>query len=493
LSTRPRPHWTRRVESQWLRWGARLESEWTDRWFPWIAGTVLFFVYFTLAEARVRSLDVGTDLAAAAQGAWLIAHGHAPDLTVTGSNLLAQHLPIGIYPIGWLTRVLPTIPTLLALQAAGLAFGVVPLWRIARRVADLRAGAALALIVAYGVSPTINNLNLAEFHPSAVAVAPVLAATYTALRKQWGYFFLWSLATLIWSAELGLVIAGIGLLVFILGNRLPGMLIIVFGLAWAIVAVVVLEPRFGSTGFIAPGAFRAYGSNAFSITGGMLIHPHRVIGDLLDEDNVRLIIGLLAPLLFLPVLAPRYLIPAMGLTALFLIADVDVTGNGANEFGLPLTVFAFVAAAFALNRMGRPSIDKVLVDRRVLIALSVAAIGFFCIDAVNSPYERPWKWGREDASDEARHDAVERVGDTAPVRASPNVLPLVAERRAVYLLGNEPDAATASQRVTRVILDEAEVQWTEADWHHFGAGMATRQFVLVSDEHGVRVYAHFSG
>ncbi len=225
----------------------------------------------------------------------------------------------------------------------------------------------------------------------------------------------------------------------------------------------------------------------------MLIHPHRVIGDLLDEDNVRLIIGLLAPLLFLPVLAPRYLIPAMGLTALFLIADVDVTGKGAGEFGLPLTVFAFVAAAFALNRMGRPSIDKVLVDRRVLIALSVAAIGFFCIDAVNSPYERPWKWGREDASDEARHDAVERVGDTAPVRASPNVLPLVAERRAVYLLGNEPDAATASQRVTRVILDEAEVQWTEADWHHFGAGMATRQFVLVSDEHGVRVYAHFSG
>ena len=99
-----------------------------------------------------------------------------------------------MYPVGWAARVLPTIPTLLGLQAAGLAFGVVPLWRIARRVADLRAGAALALIVAYGASPTINNLNLADFHPTAVAVAPLLAATYTALRKQWGYFFLWSLA-----------------------------------------------------------------------------------------------------------------------------------------------------------------------------------------------------------------------------------------------------------------------------------------------------------
>jgi hypothetical protein len=85
------------------------------------------------------------------------------------------------------------------------------------------------------------------------------------------------------------------------------------------------------------------------------------------------------------------------------------------------------------------------------------------------------------------------VGDTAPVRASPNVLPLVAERRTVYAMGNQPDAATASQQVTRVILDEAEVHWTEADWHRFGAGMATRQFVLISDLHGVRVYARFSG
>jgi uncharacterized membrane protein len=476
-----------------LRWGARLESESTDRYFPWIAGAVLFVLYFTLAEAKVRSVDVGADLAAAAQGAWLIAHGHTPDLTVTGTNLLAQHLPIGMYPVGWATRILPTIPTLLGLQAAGLAFGVVPLWRIARRVADLRAGAALALIVAYGASPTINNLNLADFHPTAVAVAPLLAATYTALRKQWGYFFLWSIATLIWSAELGVVIAGIGVLLFILGDRGAGVTIVVFGLGWAIIAVLVLEPRFGSTGFIAPGAFRAYGSNAFSIAGGMIIHPNRVLGDLFEEDNVRLIVGLLAPLLFLPVLAPRYLIPAMGLTALFLVADVDVRGNGTNEFGLPLTVFAFVAAAFALNRMGRPSIDKILVDRRVLIALSVAAIGFFCIDAVNSPYQRPWRWGREDVTDEARRDAVKMVGDTTPVRASPDLVSLMAERRSLYVLDARPDAASATRDVSRVIVDESAVNWSPSDWRAFGAGMAVHQFVLVSDAQGVRVYTHLSG
>ena len=311
MSTRPRPDWRRRVESQWLRWGARLESEWTDRYFPWIAGAVLFFLYLSWPKLGSEASTSAPTSRPPPQGAWLIAHGHTPDLTVTGIEP-ARPAPAdrACTRSGGSLGYCRPFPTLLALQAAGLAFGVVPLWRIARRVADLRAGAALASDrrlrrVADDQQPQPRGLPPRPPWPS-----PRCSRRRTPPCGSSGaYFFLWSVATLIWSAELGLVIAGIGLLVAILGDRGAGTLIIIFGLAWAIIAVLVLEPRFGSTGFIAPGAFRAYGSNAFSIAGGMLIHPNKVLGDLLDEDNVRLIIGLLAPLLFLPVLAPRFLIP----------------------------------------------------------------------------------------------------------------------------------------------------------------------------------------
>src|SRR3954463_5509774 len=172
----------------------------------------------------------------------------------------------------------------------------------------------------------------------------------------------------------------------------------------------------------------------------MLIHPHKVVGDLFAEENIRLIVALLAPLLFLPVLAPRYLLPALPLQMLFLVAAVDIRGNGTNEFGLPLTVFAFVAATFALARMGRRSIERVVVDRRVLIALTVAAIGFFCTEALNSPYDRPWKWGRQDAADNARHDVTAAIAAPTAVRGSATVLPLLAERPNIYSLGQSPDA-----------------------------------------------------
>ena len=59
--------------------------------------------------------------------------------------------------------------------------------------------------------------------------------------------------------------------------------------------------------------------------------------------------------------------------------------------------------------------------------------------ASDSPYQRPWRWGSEDAADHARHEVARMVGRTTSVRASPSVLTLVSERRTAYLLGDAPD------------------------------------------------------
>jgi uncharacterized membrane protein len=476
-----------------MRWQARLDSDWADRFLPWIGAGLLSLIFFVLAEAKVRSGDASPSLAAAAQGAWLIAHFKAPHLTLTDTHLLAQHLPLGFYPVGWATRFLPTVPTLLGLQAVSLGVGVVPLWRIARDIALLRAGATVALCAAYGLSPTLNNLDLSGFHPAAVAVSPLLGATYLALTGKWRTFAIVSATAVVWSAELGLVIAGLGLLVFLQGERKVGRRTIIAGLAWTIVAVLVIEPRYGSTGFISPGAFRAYGDNAFSILFGMAGHPFKLLGDLFAEDNVRLIVGLLAPLLFLPVLAPRYLLPAIPLQVLYLVADVPVRGTGTNEYGLPLTVFAFVAATFALQRMGRRSIERVLVDRRVLSALAVGAVGFFLLDAANSPYQRPWEWGRQDATDHSREHAADLALPNDRVRVSASMVVLLAERTILYPLGSAPDATLALDGVNRVVIDGADVAWSTTDWLSFGAGMQSHGYRLQMAENGVRVYSAASG
>lgn len=469
-----------------MRWQARLDGEMADRFLPWGFAVVLGIVFFALAEARYANGNGGRDLATYLQARWLILHGRAPQLTVSGTHLLADHLPIGFYPVAWITRFLPAVPTLLALQAAALASGVVPLWRLARRAAELRTGAACAIVLAYGASPTINNLNLTGFNPAALAVPSLLGATYLALRERWGRFAVVSGVALLWNAELGLVIACLGLLIVMRGHPRIGRRAIVAGLLWTLVAVLVVEPRFGDAGFIAPGAFRAYGDSTLGVSFGMLAHPFRVLGDLLAEDNVRSLVVLLAPLLFLPALAPRYLVPALPLQALYLVADVPKQGSEL----LPITVFAFVAATLALGRLGRRGVERVTVDRRVLIALCIAVLGFFATDAIDSPYQRPWSWGQQTAAQGARRDAAKLVGAGRSVRASTSVLPLVAERRSAYELPRDADAAAATAAdVDRVVVDAAEVGWSAPQWFDFSSEMLSRGYRIVFQEAGIGVYA----
>jgi uncharacterized membrane protein len=476
----------RRVEAQLLRWQARLEGEAADRYLPYVLAGALFLIWFSLALARQQGLAGGTDLAGALQSRWLILHGHAPDSTITGSHVLAEHLPLGFYLLAWATRILPAVPTLLGVQSLSLAAGVIPLWRMGRRLGELRVGAVLAIVGAYALSPTLNDLNLADFHPQVVAVAPLLGATYLALRGKWRAFAIVSVVAVLWSAELGLVIAGLGFVLWLRGERRVGVQAMVAGFAWTLLAVTVIEPRFGSTGFIAPGAFERYGTNAFTIGFGMFIHPLRLAGDLLAEGNVRLLVVLLAPLLFLPVLSPKLLLPAVPLQALYHVADVRPR---AVDVGLPLTVFAFVAATFALNRMGRKGVERVMVDRRVLIALVVAALGFFATEADSSPYRHPWEWARQDAADHARRDAADAVGDGKSVRAARAVLPLVAERPVAYELRTDATALEASEHVDRIVVDVGSLGWGAADDLRFATDVTALGFRVTFREEGVTVYA----
>ncbi len=453
--------------------------------------TVLFVAFFLLALARSRSLQAGADLGAFAQGAWLIRTGRAADLTLTGNHVLAAQLPLAFYPLAQLTRLLPTIPTLLGAQAAALAVGVVPLWRIARRLADLRVGASTALVVAYAVSPAVNNLNLADFHPAALALPALIAAVYYGVSARWLPFGLVGGFAVLCRADLGLAVAALGVMLALSGKRREGLITAVAATAWVIVATLLIQPAFGDSGLITPGAFTDYGGSFFGVAGSMLSHPYRVVGDLLARENLDVIIILLAPLLFLPMLAPRYLLPAVPLECLYLVAQVPHGGRAGAQFTVAITAFLFTAAAFALSRIGRRSIERVLVDRRILVALVLGSIAFFARYATDSPYSRPWAWGRQDAADEARVEAADLVGDRRSVRASPTLLPLVAERTRVFELQPdvEPNGRTAGRGVDAIVLDaETLPDWSDGGEEAFTTSLREQGFVLIYKAQGITVY-----
>jgi uncharacterized membrane protein len=456
----------RRLDWLLLRWQARLDARWADRVVPWALAGVLFLVYAGAALARVDRLDAGPTLARYVQGAWQLAAGQPPELTIgADGNLFAERFPALFLPLAAVTRILPATGTLVVAQAASLALGIVPLWLLARNVAHLRVGAAAALAVAYALHPAVADLDLADFHPQSMALSALLAAAYFAEQQRWARFGAASLVALLWSAELGLVVATLGVVLFVEGERRIGIRAVVGGLGWTLLALFAVQAPLGRTGLVAPDAFDNYGDGGLEVLVEMLRNPFRIVADLLAGDNVRLLVWVLAPLLFLPLLSLRKLVPALPLTALVLVADVPSRGPDGGGRTVPLVAFAFVAATFALARLGRPSVERVLVDRRVLVVVAVAALAAATTESPLSPYEHPWEVDVPD--EEARRDALAVLPPVVAVRVPADLAIEVADREHVDVVDpDERDPAELARGVEALVIAEDDYGDLDAAERH---------------------------
>lgn len=481
----------RRVDVWVLRWQGRLDSEWSDRVLPWIVAFGLYLVLELMSAAKVRSLEGTVDLASYTQGIWLVHNGYEPVLTITtGANLLAQQAAFVVYPLSLVGNVVPVQGALLFLQSAALALAVVPIWRIARRLANLRVGAAFTLVVVYALYPTMHNLNLSGFYPETLALPLLLYAAYFGLGRHWRRYAVCAVLVVLCRADFGLVIAGLGGLLWAEGRKVEGRISVIAGIAYTALAVFVLQPRFGDGTYAHIAAFSAFGDSPGQILGGMVVHPGDTFAAVFREQNFDLLITLFAPVAFLPFLAPRYLLPVLPLQFLFLVSDVPRQAVYGQQT-VAITAFIFLATAFALARIGRTGVERITVDRRVLAAVLLSATLFFIRDSASSPYESPWAWGGRDAADVARIEAAQTVGPDRSVRVSAPLLNRVAERPHVYELvpGPEPDAAAAAEGVDAIVLDESTVpEWTATDREIFDLGLEGLGFEKVSSASGISVY-----
>lgn len=481
-----------------LRMQGRIDGPNVDRVVPWLIAIVLFAMLLALALAKSRSIDMGRDLALYMQSTWLLGEGYKPITTLGGGNLFSRQASFILYPIAAIVKFLPRVTTLLALQSLALAITVVPLWRLARGLGKLRVGATSAVVFAYFVYTAVHSINLAGFHPGVFALPALVAAVRYGLEGRRWPFVAMIVIVLACRADLGLAVAGLGLLLAIEGRRREGIATISIGLGWLILAIFVVQPALAGDVYPHVQAFSQFGTSPLEILWGIVRAPHEFLGLIASRENFLTVVTLLAPVIFLPVVAPRYLMPAIPLYMIYLAADVPFNRLGESAQTIPITAFVFVATVFALQRSGRILVERVNVDRRVAFALVLTAIVFFVRDAPSSPYNSPWSSGRVGIEEVALKDAAAMIPADAPVRASDRLLPLLAERIAVFELDRQaPDEAfveAATDGVDWIILDGKASGWTSLESEGFATriGRFPYGYKKIYDVEQVQVY-EFTG
>jgi uncharacterized membrane protein len=519
--------WRSRLERATLRWQARLETATLDSVLPWLMALVLGGALAGLALARAYSLQAGADLALFNQSIWQVSRGFRPESTLVGGDYLARNGAFIIYPLSVLVRWLPITPTVLAVQSSALALGLVPLWRIARRRADLKVAPASAVALAYACYAALHNANLAGFHPETLALPALLGAVYYGLSARWVPFGLLVAVVLACRSELGWVVAVLGLVLAVELRRRPAgdeyqrgtapwwtpagvgrelltisgrhsrtALIWAFvGLIWTLLATETIQPSLAGGEFPHLARYAEYGdSSTADVIWGILRQPHVFLGNLVTQENFLLVVTLLAPVLFLPLVELRYLVPAVPFFVLQLASD---TPEALLAESVPVAAFVLVATVFALRRTGAVLVRRVRVNRRLVVTLVLATAIFFVRDAGSSPFQTPWRWTR-DAADADRLAATEQIPADAAVRASSPLLPLLAERNVLFELETggtsaRVDAQSAVAGVGWIALDlDSAPQWaSEAlEVERFDTTLRQQGWERVFVAEQVRVYRY---
>lgn len=461
---------------------SRLDAGAADRWIPFFIGAVLAAVLGFASTARFDGFTIGSDIGGYTQAIWLLTEGLSPTATLFGEgvHLLELRWSFFLYLFilpGWF---LPVAKTLLVAQAVALGLAVWPLWLLCRRVARLRVGAATAICLAYALHPATQQIGTVDFHPEAFALPALLAMVYFGATKRWILYWPTLVVVLTIEADLGLVIAVFALFVFSDAERTVGLWTLAIGLVWSLGLLLVAQPLIGETGVIG-GVFGEYGDSFGDALIEIASNPGRFVGDLVEQENLTLLLGLLTPVLFLPMLSLRHLLPALPAVGLLVLTQSTDPSTGI----APILAFVMVSSVFALDRLGTLGVDRVFVDPRLLVALIAVASLLYVTQSPLSPYEDPWSFADRDESDTALEAAAARLEPSVPVRASANIVPHLAERRFAYVLSSDqPTVAAVVFRSRAVLIDQRILPepLTPAQLETFTAQMAGLGFNLVNDE-----------
>ncbi|MFN9404908.1 MAG: DUF2079 domain-containing protein [Dolichospermum sp.] len=313
-------------------------------------------ILFVSSIIRHELFNSSGDLAFFDQTVYLVSQGKPPISSVLGFHILADHAAWILYPIALLYKIYPHVYWLFAVQSIALSLGAFPTYLLAIQ-AGLKENQAIAIVIVYLLYPVLYNSNLCDFHPDTIAVPAILTAVLAARKGKLIWFCISVLIVLGCKAVLSLTVVAMGIwLLFFQKRRLYGVIAIISGIAWFLIANKIIIPFFGSEATLVNRHFYRYSylGKSFSETLQIVLsQPQIIFSHIFTLINLEYLFFLLAPIIW--GLIPKYMTPLIGAIpcmALNILADHASQKNVILHYSLPTIPFLILAliASIAANK-----------------------------------------------------------------------------------------------------------------------------------------------
>ncbi len=348
-----------------------------------------------------------SDLGQIAQAVWNSSQGRFVEMTDNGfvATRMTDHVePILalISPLLWLWT---DARALLLLQMILVAVGAWPLYELALRRLDtllsprerlqiwqieplrqMTRPLALALAVAYLLTPQLQSAVLTEFHAAPLAVPLLLWAFWAIDARRLGHFAIATLLVAATKEEMALLAAGLAVWALwrfwrtrdtthfdpsatdagtrsanrqlLSATFLLPLLLIVLSLLWFYLATFVIVPAhaapvYNTTQSVYFERYGALGDSPLDIAKSFVTQPQVVWQIATEPARLAYLWGLIAPFGLLSLLAPELLLLSLPLLLANLLSAYPAQYYGDFHYSAPLVPYVAVSAAYGLARLWR--------------------------------------------------------------------------------------------------------------------------------------------
>jgi hypothetical protein len=398
----------------------------------WLLFLLAFVIDAGALSLRHAWFQTGAwDLAIFDQAVALIGQGAPAQSSLLGFHILGDHGALVLYPLGWLSRWLPSPGLLIAVQAAALAGAVFPLAQLARLRGLSRHATAVSLAVLL-LYPVVFNTAIFDFHPDVLAVPLVMQALVWLERRGpadgWRVLAVLLLA-LTCKLSLVLLVLGLGLSLLLERRRLA-LPLIALALGWLLLVGGWLMPAFG--GEEARLLRHAGKFGADSMAAAPLAAMGSLLGQLVSLASLEYLLLLVLPVLYVLLHRQRRrflrgLLPFAPLLLLNLLAARPALKDLVHHYSLLLVPFlaAGVQQTLAPGPAGQGGYPAWMGGRLPALVLAWALLWFLLLSRLGFYFGT---FQQELGHAPQLRAAIALVRPDVPLLSSPRLAPHLAHR-----------------------------------------------------------------
>ncbi len=336
---------------------------------------------------------------------------------------------------------------LIIVQTLALALAAIPLYFFTKEKLN-NIWLIRAITLSYLLHPSLHSLNLFDFHPVAFFIPFVFSAFYFFEKKNffWVWIFMLLAAstkedsalicvsiTLFWLLSAVLKVENKKIRLRKINKQIKKIInLFIFLLLYFLVSAKFIMPHFGG-GLVRLDRYTHLGNGFVEMAKNIITNPLLFFKTIFTMEKMKYVFFLLLPIVFLPLFSVSSIFLVLPGILENILTNYDVQFSGLYQYDAVVLAGLYISSVYGVLFL----LQKIKKEKIFIYLILLASVLSFCLSSQLAPKSFPIELFKKSAYTESCRKIVKEIPDDKSVAAFTNLVPHLAHRNYIRMVGNE--------------------------------------------------------